>query len=192
MVKPVIAAVNGAAVGFGASLLLPMDWRIAAEGASFAFPFARRAIGPESCASWFLPRLVGVPVALNWLMTGRRLPVEEALARGLVQEVVAPEDLVDHAVEVAQSYTEATSPFAVGLARRLAWSMLGADHPMTAHKLESRGLVAAFNGVDSEEGWKSFLEKRPPEFRSRPHADLAFAEGWWPEPPFAGAAQTPR
>jgi enoyl-CoA hydratase/carnithine racemase len=184
MRKPVIAAVNGAAVGFGASVLLPMDYRVASQGAKFAFPFTRRAIVAESCASWFLPRLVGMPTALSWMLSGRTFPVAEAHSAGLVQEVVEPERLMERAREVAASFTDETSPVSVGLVRQLLWQMQGANHPMVAHRYESRGLVACYRGTDYQEGFKSFLEKRPPRFASRPSRDLDFIRDWWPEPPF--------
>lgn len=184
MQKPVIAAVNGPAVGFGSSVLLPMDYRIASTTAKFAFPFVKRAIVAESCSSWFLPRLVGIATALSWMISGRTFPVEEAQAAGMIQEVVAPEALMERARAVARSFIAETSPSSVGLVRRLLWTMLGENHPMRAHVLESRGLVAAYRGPDYEEGFKSFLEKRPPQFSSTPNRDLAFAEPWWPQPDF--------
>ena len=184
MQKPVIAAVNGAAVGFGSSMLLPMDYRIAASTAKFAFPFTRRAIVAESCSSWFLPRLVGIATALSWMISGRMIPVEEAKAAGMVQEVVAPEDLIERARAVAASFIDETSPSSVGLIRRLLWQMLGEDHPMRAHMFESMGLVAAYRGPDYDEGFRSFLEKRAPRFASQPERDLSYARDWFEEPAF--------
>lgn len=184
MKKPVIAAINGAAVGFGSSFLLPMDYRLAASSAKFAFPFSRRAIVAESCSSWFLPRIVGIATALGWMMSGRMVPVEEANQKGLVQEIVAPEDLMPRAREIAASFIDETSAFSVGLIRRLLWQMLGEDHPMRAHMFESMGLVAAYRGADYEEGFRSFLEKRPPRFASAPERDLAFTRDWFQNPQF--------
>lgn len=181
MQKPVIAAINGAAVGFGATVLLPMDYRIASSSAKFAYPFTRRAIVAESCSSWFLPRLVGIGTALSWMISGRTFSVEEAHAAGLIQEVVEPETLLDRARTVARMFTDETSPTSVAMVRRLLWTMLGANDPMTAHVLESRALVAAYRGADYEEGYRSFLEKRAPQFVSRPENDLAFTRTWWPE-----------
>lgn len=189
MQKPVIAAINGAAVGFGATVLLPMDYRIASSSAKFAYPFTRRAIVAKSCASWFLPRLVGIATALSWMISGRTFSVEEAHSAGLVQEVVEPEALMQRARAVAATFTEETSPSSVGMVRRLLWTMLGADDPMTAHRFESRALVAAYRGPDYEEGYRSFLEKRRPQFNSRPQDELAFSQTWWPEPAFAQEAE---
>ncbi|CAN7708415.1 enoyl-CoA hydratase-related protein [Aminobacter sp. LjRoot7] len=184
MQKPVIAAVNGPAVGFGSSVLLPMDYRIASTTAKFAFPFVKRAIVAESCSSWFLPRLVGIATALSWMISGRTFLAEEAKAAGMIQEIVEPDALMERARTVAHSFIAETSSSSVGLVRRLLWTMLGQDHPMQAHRLESRGLVAAYRGPDYEEGFKSFLEKRPPQFSSAPSRDLAFANSWWAEPGF--------
>lgn len=186
MQKPVIAAINGAAVGFGSSVLLPMDYRIASTNARFGFPFTRRAIVAESCSSWFLPRLVGIATAVSWMISGRVFAAQEAFEKGLVQELVEPEELLPRARELAREMTEGTSPSSVGLVRRLLWTMLGEAHPMRAHQLESRGLVAAYRGPDYEEGYRSFLEKREPRFTSSADRDLQFASGWWPEPPFGG------
>jgi enoyl-CoA hydratase/carnithine racemase len=184
MQKPVIAAINGAAVGFGASVLLPMDYRIASTTAKFAFPFTKRAIVAESCSSWFLPRIVGMATALSWMISGRTFSVGEAQGAGLVQEVVEPDTLIERAKAVARSFTDETSPSSVALVRRLLWEMAGENHPMAAHVYESRALVAAYRGSDYEEGFRSFLEKRPPRFISRPARDLAFLDEWWPAPAF--------
>lgn len=184
MQKPVIAAVNGAAVGFGSSMLLPMDYRIAASTAKFSFPFARRAIVAESCSSWFLPRLVGIATALSWMLSGRMITVEEARAAGLVQEIVAPEELIERARAVAASFIDETSPSSIGVIRRLLWQMLGEAHPMRAHMFESMGLVAAYRGPDYDEGFRSFLEKRAPKFDSGPERDLLYTRDWFPEPDF--------
>jgi len=184
MQKPVIAAVNGAAVGFGASVLLPMDYRIASKTAKFAFPFTKRAIVAESCSSWFLPRIVGMATALSWMISGKTFGVEEAHGAGLIQEVVEPDALIDRAKAVARSFTDETSPSSVGVVRRLLWAMAGENHPVTAHVYESRALVAAYRGPDYEEGYRSFLERRPPRFTSQPVRDLAFMREWWPTPTF--------
>ena len=184
MNKPVIGAVNGPAVGFGATVLLPMDYRLTTGAARFAFPFSRRAILPESCSSWFLPRLVGISTALRWMLPGATFDAAEALRGGLVQEIAEPEILLDRAREIANDMISGTSPLSIALTRKLLWNMLGADHPMRAHALESRGLVACLTGMDSEEGWKSFLEKRPPEFRSSPSRDMQFTNSWFIPPEF--------
>lgn len=188
MQKPVIGAVNGAAVGFGASTLLPMDYRIATDGAKFAFPFTRRAITAESCSSWFLPRLVGIATALDWMMSGRTFLADEAHGAGLVQEIVSADRLMQRAGEIAERFTAETSPASVAMVRKLLWGMLCADHPMAAHRFESRGLVACYRGADYEEGFRSFLEKRPPRFASQPQRDVNFVDTWLPEPPFRASS----
>jgi len=181
MHKPVIGAVNGAAVGFGSSVLLPMDYRIASTNAKFAFPFTKRAIVAESCSSWFLPRLVGIGTALSWMISGRTFLAQEAYEKGFVQEVVEPENVMQRAREVANSFISETSPASVAMVRNLLWKMLGEQSPSRAHELESRALVASYRGPDYEEGFKSFLEKRAPEFSSKPFGDLAYAKEWWNE-----------
>ena len=184
MSKPVIGAVNGPAVGFGATVLLPMDCRVTTDAARFAFPFPRRAILPESCSSWFLPRLVGISTALRWMLPGATFDAAEALRGGMVQEIVTPDLLLTRARDIAMEMISDTSPLSVALTRKLLWHMLGADHPMRAHALESRGLVACLTGTDSAEGWKSFLEKRKPEFRSSPSRDMEFTTSWFVPPEF--------
>jgi enoyl-CoA hydratase/carnithine racemase len=179
--KPVIAAVNGAAVGVGATMQLPMDIRIASQDAKFGFVFARRGIVPEACSSWFLPRVVGISQALEWTYSGRVFPAAEALAGGLVKEVTAPEDLLPRAREIAREIVENTSAISVTLIRHMMWRMLGADHPMEAHKLDSRGVYATGRGPDAKEGVMSFLEKRPPQFTGRPSADMPDFFPWWDE-----------
>ena len=179
--KPVIAAVNGAAVGVGATMQLPMDLRIASRDAKFGFVFARRGIVPEACSSWFLPRVVGISQALEWTYSGRVFPAAEALDGGLVKEVTAPEDLLPRARELAREIAENTSAISVTLIRHMMWRMLGADHPMEAHKLDSRGVYATGRGPDAKEGVMSFLEKRPPAFTGRPSADMPEFFPWWDE-----------
>lgn len=179
--KPVIAAVNGAAVGVGATMQLPMDIRIASQDAKFGFVFSRRGIVPEACSSWFLPRVVGISQALEWTYSGRVFPAAEALEGGLVKEVTAPEDLLPRAREIAREIAENTSAISVTLIRHMMWRMLGADHPMEAHKLDSRGVYATGRGPDAKEGVMSFLEKRPPRFTGRPSADMPEFFPWWDE-----------
>ncbi len=149
--KPVIAAVNGAAVGVGATMLLPMDIRLAATGARFAFPFTRRGLVPEACSSWFLPRAVGMQRAMEWVATGRLIQAEEALASGLVRSLHAPDDLLPAARAIAREIADAASPVSVALARQMLWRMLGADHPMEAHRIESRLLVERGRSSDVKE-----------------------------------------
>jgi enoyl-CoA hydratase/carnithine racemase len=166
-VKPVIAAINGPAVGVGITMTLPMDVRIAASGAKIGFVFARRGIVPEACSSWFLPRIVGISQALEWVETGRVFSAEEALAGGLVRSVHPAEDVVEAARALASEIASHAAPVSVALARRLMWTMLGASHPMEAHRADSRAMFARGQSADANEGVTSFLEKRPSEFADR-------------------------
>jgi|CXWL01.1.fsa_nt_gi enoyl-CoA hydratase/carnithine racemase len=184
--KPVIAAVNGPAVGVGATMLLAMDVRLAAESAKFGFVFARRGIVPETLSSYFLPRLVGVSTALEWVMTGRVFSAAEALARGLVRSLHAPDDLLPAAHRLAREIADNTSPVSVTLARRMLLDMLDASHPMEAHRLESRLMVARGASADAKEGVSSFLEKRAPQFPDRVSHDLPAPFPWRLPPPFSG------
>jgi len=179
--KPVIAAVNGAAVGVGATMLLPMDIRLASTAARFGFPFVRRGIVPEACSSWFLPRAVGMQRAMEWVVTGRVFPAAEALAAGLVRSLHEPEDLLPAARAIAAEVAREAAPVSVALARQMMWRMLGADHPMDAHQLESRLMFRRGRSADAREGVASFLEKRPPQFRERVSADMPPGFPWWRE-----------
>ena len=183
--KPVIGAINGAAVGFGASFLLPMDFRIAAEGARFGYVFSRRGIVTESCSSWFLPRIVGMTRALDWAISGRMVAAEEALSAGLLTAVVPAEELLPRAQALALDIARNTSPASVALIRQLLWRMEGEPHPMAAHQLESRCLSALVRLPDAPEGVAAFREKRAPRFATRPSTDLAFTEKWWTDPPYS-------
>jgi enoyl-CoA hydratase/carnithine racemase len=165
--KPVIAAINGPAVGVGITMTLPMDVRLVADGARMGFVFARRGIVPEACSSWFLPRIVGISQAMEWVATGRLFSAEEALAGRLVRSVHAAEDLVPAARELAAEIVDHTAPVSVALARRLMWTMLGAEHPMAAHRADSRAMFARGQSEDAREGVSSFLEKRPAAFPDR-------------------------
>jgi enoyl-CoA hydratase/carnithine racemase len=182
--KPVIAAINGAAVGVGATMTLPMDVRIASATARFGFVFARRGIVPEAASSWFLPRVVGISQAMEWVATGRLFPAEEALAGRLVSRVVPPDELLPTARALAREIADNTSGVSVCLARQLLWKMLGADHPMEAHKLDSRLIHAMGASPDAYEGVQSFLEKRPARFTMKVSSDLPDAYPWWPERKF--------
>src|SRR3954471_8142338 len=162
--KPVIAAVNGPAVGIGVTMLLPMDVRIASTEARFGFVFSQRGIVPEAASSWFLPRIVGIAQALDWCYSGRVFPADEALKGGLVSRVVAPGELIATARAIARSYSEKTSAVSVALIRQMMWRMLGASHPMEAHRIDSRAMFHRGRGADVKEGIASFLEKRAPRF----------------------------
>lgn len=183
--KPVIAAVNGPAVGIGMTMQLPMDLRIAAESARFGFVFSRRGIIPEAASSWFLPRVVGINQALEWTMTGRVFPASEALAGGLVSRVVPDDQLLPTARQLAAEIADNTSAVSVALLRHMMWKLLGADHPMEAHKLDSRGIQSLGRGADAVEGVTSFLEKRPPNFTLGPANDMPDWFPWWEEREFS-------
>ncbi|TNE58298.1 MAG: enoyl-CoA hydratase [Alphaproteobacteria bacterium] len=182
--KPVIAAVNGAAVGIGATMQLAMDIRLASDKARFGFVFSRRGIVPEACSSWFLPRIVGISQALEWTFSGRVFDADEALKGGLVKEIVPHDQLLDRAYEIAREIVENTSPVSVALIRQMLWRMLGADHPMEAHKVDSRGIFVLGRSADVAEGVTSFLEKRPPNFTSKPSEDMPGYYPWWEEPEY--------
>ncbi len=159
--KPVIGAINGAAVGVGVTMTLPMDIRLAADTARFGFVFARRGIVPEACSSWFLPRVVGISTAAEWCYSGRVFGAAEAHERGLVRSVHPPADVLDAARGIAREIADNTAPVSVALTRQMLWRMLGADHPMAAHRVDSRGIASRGASDDAREGVVSFLEKRP-------------------------------
>jgi enoyl-CoA hydratase/carnithine racemase len=184
MTKPVIAAINGAAVGIGITMTLPMDVRFAAAGAKIGFVFARRGIVPEAASSWFLPRVVGISRAMEWAATGRVFPAEEGLDAGLFRAVLPAEQVLPAAYELAREIAGNTSPLSVAVTRQLMWRMLGADHPMEAHKLDSRAIDALGHGPDAREGVSSFLEKRAPAFKGRPSSELPDFYPWWDERPW--------
>jgi enoyl-CoA hydratase/carnithine racemase len=179
--KPVIAAINGPAVGVGATMTLPMDVRIASEDARFGFVFCRRGIVPEAASSWFLPRVVGISQAMEWVATGRVFPASEALAGGLVSRVVPPSELLGVAHGIAREIAANTSAVSVALARQMLWRMLGADHPMEAHRVDSQAIHAMGRSPDAYEGVQSFLEKRPPRFSMKVSRDLPAFFPWWKE-----------
>jgi enoyl-CoA hydratase/carnithine racemase len=181
--KPVVAAVNGPAVGIGATMVLPMDVRIAAESARFGFVFARRGITPEAASSWFLPRVVGISQAMEWVATGRVFDAAEALRGRLVSRVVPDADLLPAAHALAREIADNTSGVAVAAARQLLWSMLGAASPWDAHRAESRALAELTAGPDVEEGVAAFLAKRPPEFRAPLGEGAVGGVPRWPLPP---------
>jgi enoyl-CoA hydratase/carnithine racemase len=179
--KPVIAAINGPAVGIGATMLLPMDIRIASEEARIGFVFARRGIVMEACSSWFLPRLVGMQQAADWAYSGRVFPASEALAGGLVKEVVPASDLLPRAQAIAREIADNTAPVSIALMRQMMWHMLGADHPMEAHKIDSRGIFTRGKSADVREGVSAFLEKRPARFADKVSRDMPPYFPWWTE-----------
>jgi enoyl-CoA hydratase/carnithine racemase len=170
--KPVIAAVNGAAVGVGVTMQLPMDIRMASTAAKFGFVFARRGIVPEACSSWFLPRLVGIQTAMEWCATGRVFSAQEALDRGLVRSLHEPDELMPAALALAREIADNTAPVSVALTRQMLWRGLEANHPMQGHAAESRGIMARGASADAKEGIASFLEKRSPAYPNRVSEDL--------------------
>jgi enoyl-CoA hydratase/carnithine racemase len=165
--KPTIAAYNGAAVGVGVTMTLPMDIRLASTKSKFGLVFARRGIVPEATSSWFLPRVIGISQAMEWVATGRIFGPEEALAGGLVRSVHEPDELLPAARALAREIADNTAPVSVALARRMLWTMMGADHPMRAHELDSRAIFSRGRSADAREGVESFLEKRPADFPDR-------------------------
>lgn len=182
--KPVIAAVNGPAVGVGATMILPMDFRLASTTAKFGFVFTRRGIVPEACSSWFLPRVVGISRAQEWVLTGRVFDAEEALHHGLVRSIHEPDQLLPAAHELAREIVDNTAPVSVALARQMMWRMLGAAHPMEAHRVDSRGIQIRGRSTDVAEGVTSFLEKRRPNFSEKVSSDLPDIFPDWIEPGF--------
>jgi enoyl-CoA hydratase/carnithine racemase len=171
MRKPMIAAVNGASVGMGATLTLPMDIRLASHNARFGFVFVRRGIIPEGCSSWFLPRVVGINTAAEWMLTGRLISADEALAAGLVRSLHAPDELLPAAYAIAHEITENAAPVSAAMTRQMIWRMLHAADPIDAHRAESRGLARRSRSDDAREGVESFLAKRAPEFPQRVSPD---------------------
>jgi enoyl-CoA hydratase/carnithine racemase len=179
--KPVIAAVNGPAVGIGVTMQLAMDIRIASEDARFGFVFSQRGIVPEAASSWFLPRIVGIARALEWCFTGRVFPAQEALAGGLVSKVVAPDQLLATARSLAREIASKTAPVSVALIRQMMWRLSAADDPMEAHKVDSRGIYARGRSADVKEGVTAFLEKRPARFKDKVSSDMPDYFPWWDE-----------
>lgn len=182
--KPVIAAINGPAVGIGATMTLPMDIRLASGGARIGFVFAARGIVPEACSSWFLPRLVGIQRALEWCYTARVFPAAEAHEAGLVRTLHEPDDLLPAARALAAEIAEHAAPVSVALTRQLMWKGLVADHPMQAHRVDSPGVLATGAGADAREGIIAFFEKRPPVWQQQVPGDLPGWYPWWDQPSF--------
>ena len=177
--KPIIAAINGPAVGVGITLTLPCDVRIAAEGARIGFVFARRGLVPEAGRAWFLPRLVGLPQALRWCLSGRVFDAAEALAGGLVSEVVVPDQLLPRARAIAAEFSDGTAPVAIALARAMLWRLGNTAGPVDALAVDAAWNIALGGGPDVKEGVAAFLEKRSPSFLGKASADLPPGVPWW-------------
>ncbi len=177
--KPLIAAINGPAVGVGITMTLPMDIRLASTEARIGFVFSRRGVVPEACSSYFLPRLVGIGKALEWTYKGSVFEADEAFDGRLVSALHKPDELLPAARALGAEIAENTSAISVTLIRHMMWRMLGADHPMEAHKIDSRGIFNLGREADAREGVLSFLEKRPPEFTQKPSQDLPDYFPWW-------------
>jgi enoyl-CoA hydratase/carnithine racemase len=182
--KPVIAAINGPAVGVGVTMTLPMDVRIASDQARIGFVFAKRGIVPEACSTWFLPRIVGIQQAAEWVYSGRVFTAQEALAGRLVRSVHAHAELLDAARDIARDFANNTSAVSVALSRQMLWRGLVADHPMQAHMADSRGILLMGQSSDVKEGVASFLEKRPPNFQMSVSKELPDLFPWWEQPTF--------
>jgi enoyl-CoA hydratase/carnithine racemase len=184
MKKPMIAAINGPAVGYGLTQTLPMDIRLASENARMGFVFARRGLVNEACSSWFLSRIVGMSQAAEWILTGRVFDAREALSGGLVSEVLTPERLIPRAREIAAEIVRNTSSISVALSRQMLWKMAGADHPMEAFKIDSKGMYYMKGGADMKEGVGSFIGKRAPNFPMKVSTDMPDFYPWWSERSF--------
>ena len=182
--KPVIAAMNGSAVGIGVTMTLPMDIRVLAENAKVGFVFASRGIVPEAASSWFLPRVVGISQALEWCLTSRIFGAEEALAGGLVRSIHPAEQVVEVARGIAGEIVTNAAPVSAALTRQMLWRMLGADHPMEAHKLDSRAILDTGRSADAREGVTAFLEKRQAQWTMAPGRDLPPWYPWWDDRPY--------
>jgi enoyl-CoA hydratase/carnithine racemase len=183
--KPVIGAINGAAVGIGATMLLPMDFRLASTSARLGFVFARRGIAPDAASSWFLPRIVGIETALEWCYSGKVFAAREALDKRLIRSLHAPEDLLPAARALALELTADSAPVSVAVTRQMLWRMLGAAHPMEAHRLDSRVIWARGASADAAEGIAAFLEKRPAVFGDSVSAGLPHEAPWFVDPEYS-------
>ncbi|MBK8375152.1 crotonase/enoyl-CoA hydratase family protein [Sphingorhabdus sp.] len=179
--KPVIAAVNGAAVGIGVTMQLAMDFRLASDTARFGFVFARRGIVPEACSSWFLPRIVGIPQALEWCMTGRVFDAQEALAGGLIRSIHPADQLLAEARKLAREIADNAAPVSVAMTRAMLWRLSSTAHPMEAHKIDSRAIFTRARSGDAKEGIASFLEKRTPTYPDTVSENLPDFFPWWDE-----------
>jgi enoyl-CoA hydratase/carnithine racemase len=182
--KPVIGAINGAAVGAGATVPLAMDIRLGSERAKFAMVFARRGMSPDACASWFLPRLVGISRAIEWMVSGRFFDATEALQAGYLRSVHPPDELLPAAHALANELVEHSAPVSVALTRQFLWRMLGGAHPMEAHRIESRAILSRAFSADADEGVAAFLEKREARFPLAVTRDLPDGFPWATNPEF--------
>jgi len=180
--KPVIGAINGAAVGIGVTMTLPMDFRLAAEGAKLGFVFSQRGIVPEACSSWFLPRLVGMQQALEWVLSGEIFTAEQGMAGGLIRSVHPRGTVLDAAYELAEKLIQKTSPTAVALARQMLWRNSAMAHPMQAHQIDSQLMYITSERMDGRDGFKAFLEKREPVFTAKVSSDMPETP-FWQDPP---------
>lgn len=180
--KPMIAAINGAAVGVGVTMTLPFDFRLCSHKARFGFVFTQRGIVPESCSMWFLPRLVGMQTALEWTLTGDLFDAQEALRAGFVRSVHAPEDLLPAARELARRIRDRTSAVSVAIARQMMWRSAALDHPLQAHVIDSKLMYETYQMPDGKDGFAAFLEKRAPVFHAKVSTDLPPSYPWWSEP----------
>jgi len=184
--KPVIGAINGSAVGVGLTMTLPMDIRILADNAKLGFVFAGRGIAPDGAASWFLPRIVGISQALEWVLTARVFQAQEALDAGLVKQVLPADQVLDAAKALAKEIAEGAAPVSAVVSRGLLWRMLGADHPMVAHRADSAAIFELGRKEDSKEGVMAFLEKRTPDWKLKPSQDLPGSYPYWDFPTYEG------
>ena len=182
--KPLISACNGPAVGVGATMQCAMDIRLASETARYGFVFSKRGVVPEACSSWFLPRVVGISTALEWAYSARIFDASEALEKGFVRSIHKPDELLPAARKLAREFADQTSSISVAMIRQMMWKMLGADHPMEAHKVDSRGIFYTGKSADAIEGVESFLEKRPPDFKGKVSTDMPEFFPWWQERKF--------
>ncbi len=182
--KPVIAAINGPAVGVGTTMTLAMDIRLASETAKMGLVFNRRGLVPEGCSTWFLSRIMGFSQAAEWIYTGRIITAKEALEGGLVSRVLPPDELLPAAKKLAMEIADNTSAISTALSRSMLWHMMCADHPMEAHRIESKALQYMFHSKDVAEGVASFLEKRPPKFEMKPSKEMPDFYPWWKQPPY--------
>jgi len=180
--KPVIGALNGAAVGVGITMTLPMDFRLAAEGAKIGFVFTQRGLTPEACSTWFLPRAVGMQKALEWVYSGDIFLAEEGVEAGLFRSLHGKEEVLDAALALARKLIAKSSPVSVALAKQMLWRNPTFDHPMQAHAVESRMIYRANEFWDGKDGFTAFLEKRDPVFDTDLN-DVPAQFDFWPEPP---------